>query len=67
MLDPFFFDGDVNRQSYLNLFQNQVHENQFQRLWWDQDRAPYCELLASYCQLFGERLSLHNLHDFNST
>ena len=45
MLGPFFFDGNVNGQSYLNLlnvevipsmtvlFQDQFHENRFQRLW----------------------------------
>ena len=51
MLGPFFFDGNVNRQSYINLFnkvipsitllfQNQFYENQFQRLWWAQDGGP---------------------------
>ena len=45
MLGPFFFDGNVNGQTYLNLlndkaiplitvlFPNQFHESQFQRLW----------------------------------
>ena len=44
ILGPFFSDGNVNGQSYLNLFnkkviplmrvlfQNQFHENRFQRL-----------------------------------
>ena len=45
MLDPFFFDRNLNGQSYFNLlndevislmtvlFQNQFHENRCQRLW----------------------------------
>ena len=44
ILGPFFFDGNVNRQSYINLFndeviplttmlfQNQFHENRSERL-----------------------------------
>ena len=58
MLGPFFFSGNVNEQSYLNLLndevvplmtvlsQNQFHENQFQRWWWAQGLAPCHELLA---------------------
>ena len=46
------------------LFQNQFHKNLFQRLWWDQDGAPYHGLLAVCPKLnqdFGERVSsLHN-------
>ena len=75
MLGPFFFDGNVIGQSYLNflndeviplmtgLFQNQFHENRFQRLWWAQDGAPCHGLLAVVARLnrlFVERvLSLH--------
>ena len=45
ILGPFFFDGNVNGESYLTLlndeviplmtvlFQNQFYENRFQRLW----------------------------------
>ena len=69
MLDPFFFNGNVNRQSYLNfltdeviqlitvLFQNKFCENWFQRLWWAHDGAP-CHGLLTICarlnQLFGK-------------
>ena len=75
MLGPFFFDRNVNGQSYLNLlndkvillishlFQNQFHENRFQRLWWTQDGAPGHELLAVHerlNQLFGERVLILN-------
>ena len=46
------------------LFQNQFHENRFQRLWWAQDGPP-CHGLLAVCAtlnlLFGERvLSLDN-------
>ena len=52
ILGPFFFDGNVNEQSYLNLLndkiipsmtvflQNQFHEHLFQRLRWVQNGAP---------------------------
>ena len=76
MLGPFFLDGNFNGQCYLNLlndvvihlitvlFQNQFHENRFQRLWWAQHGAPCRGLLAVRArlnQLFGETvLSLHN-------
>ena len=58
MSSPFFFDGNANGQSYLNLlnddvmpliallFQNQFHENQFQHLWWDQHWASCHKSLA---------------------
>ena len=76
MLGPFYFDGNVNGQNYLNLlndkatplmtvlFQNEFHENRFQRLWWAHDEAPCHGLLVvrgRLNQLSGERvLSLHN-------
>ena len=68
MLGPFFFDGNVNGQSYLNLwndeditlmtmFQSQLQRNRFQRLWYTRDGAP-CHGLLVVCarlnQLFGE-------------
>ena len=71
MLNVFFFDGNVNGQSYINLlndkiirlmavlFQNQFHENRFQRLRGVQDGAPYIGLLAVRAivnQLFGEKV-----------
>ena len=75
-LGLFFFDGNVNGLSYLNLLNGEVvplmavllgiqfHEHGFQRLWWVQDGIPYYRLLAvrgRLNQLFGERvLSLHN-------
>ena len=75
-LGTFFFDGNGNGQSYLNLlndevitlmtvlFQNQFHQNRFQLLWWAQDGAPCHALLAVRArlnQIFGERVSsLHN-------
>ena len=46
------------------LFQNQFHENRFQRFWWVQDGTPCHGLLAvrgRLNQVFGERvLSLHD-------
>ena len=76
MMGPFFFDGNVFAQSYLNLLndeviplmtvllQNQFCQNWFQRLWSSHDGAP-CQwllaVLAKLNQLFGERiLSLYN-------
>ena len=59
MLGPFFFDGNVNGQSYLTLlndeviplmtvlFQNQFHENRFQRLLWVQDAGPLPWVIGS--------------------
>ena len=79
MLGTFFFEGNVDGQSYLNilndeaiplmtvLFQNQFHENRFQCLWWAQDGAPCRGLLAmrgTLNQLFGERLL--NLKSLNT-
>ena len=71
MLGSFFVDGNVNRESYLNilndeviplmivLLQNQFYENQFQCLWWAQD-VVLCHGLLAVCarlnQLFRERL-----------
>ena len=63
MLGPFFFDGNVNRQSYLNeviplmavLFQNQFNKNRFQCLCW---------VIGSLCKtkptFWRKCLSLHN-------
>ena len=76
MLGPFFFDRNTDGQNYLHLlndeviplttmlFQNQFHENRFQRLWWAQDGAPCHWLLAVRGRLNklsrGRILSLHN-------
>ena len=63
MLGPFPFDGHVNGQSYLKLlndkviplitvlFQTQINENLFQRLWWVQDGSPCHRLLAVRARL----------------
>ena len=76
MLGPFFFDENVNRQSYINLFnkvipsitllfQNQFYENQFQRLWWSQDGGPLPWVIGNSLKtkttFWGKSLiSLHN-------
>ena len=65
MLGPFFFDRKVNRQSYLNLlndqvihlmtviFQNQSNEGRNQRFWFAQYEA-FCHGFLAVCERLNE-------------
>ena len=55
ILGPFFFEGNVNGNAYLNMLNdsipqlmlnNQSRNGHFQRLWWAQDGAPAHQLIA---------------------
>ena len=74
MLGPFFFDGNGNRRSYINvfndeiiplmtmLFQNQFHENRSERLWYTQYGQELLAVRARLEQLFWEK-SLTSPHN----
>ena len=63
VLGPFFFDGNVDGNAYLNMlnesnisqkienFNRQFQDGHFLRLWWAQDGAPAHQLIAVHNRL----------------
>ena len=71
IIGPYFFDGNVNSDSYLELlnefvlpqlllqFRNQFRDGRFLRLWWAQDGArPHCSVQCSewITEFFGPKV-----------